>query len=161
VYHAQPRHCLQRISSPDHGQLRAPVLEPAGCGVRLDKRPLRSRVFDAGTIWSPVRTGSRNFTTEVSRRSQSPRPGQCLFSDCRAAASSLIAATTMQRRSSQPDLRDPEASICWPVEIRADWRPRRWVLTKMTGWVQIGSMFALRSLGTCAKRLKFLSWKGD
>src|SRR6185369_14667850 len=79
----------------------------------------------------------------------------------RAAASSLIAATTMQRRSSQPDLRDPEASICWPVEIRADWRPRRWVSYKMTGWVQIGSMFALRSLGTCAKRLKFLSWKGD
>jgi hypothetical protein len=51
-YHAQPRHCLQRISSPDHGQLRAPVFEPAGCGIRLDKRPLRLRVFDAGTIRS-------------------------------------------------------------------------------------------------------------
>jgi hypothetical protein len=30
----------------------------------------------------------------------------------------------------------------------------------MTGWVQIGSKFALRSKPPYVKRLKFLSWKG-
>ena len=39
MYHAQPRHSLQRISCSDDGQLRAPVLEPAGSFVQLDKRP--------------------------------------------------------------------------------------------------------------------------
>jgi len=161
VYHAQPRHCLQRISSPDHGQLRAPVLEPAGCGVRLDKRPLRSRVFDAGTIWSPVRTGSRNFTTEVLTAVPEPSTwtmlilgfvGQRLHrlsppQPCNGDHRSLTFATR----------KPPFAGRSRSAPIG----PRRWVSYKMTGWVQIGSMFALRSLGTCAKRLKFLSWKGD
>jgi hypothetical protein len=48
-----------------------------------------------------------------------------------------------------------------PAEIRADWRPSpAGILSKMTGWVQIGATFALRSSRPYAKRLKFLSWKG-
>jgi len=49
VYHAQPRHSLQRISCPDNGEPRAPVLEPAGFCSRLSK--VRSDCGNiAGTI---------------------------------------------------------------------------------------------------------------
>ena len=44
--------------------------------------------------------------------------------------------------------------------FRPDQRPRRGFSRKMTGWVQIGSKFALRSTTPCVKRLKPLVWKG-
>ena len=46
--YAQPRHCLQRISCPDHSQPRAVVFEPSGGGVRLNENWLLVRGMDAG-----------------------------------------------------------------------------------------------------------------
>jgi PEP-CTERM motif len=47
------------------------------------------------------------------------------------------------------------------IGIIAYWRPSpAGFPSNMTGWVQIGATFALRSSQPYAKRLKFLSWKG-
>ena len=73
MYHAQPRHCLQRIPGPDDGQPRAPVFESAGFCIRLDQSPLA--ILTPGTLPSRVGLGSP-FPAALSRNSLTASPPQ-------------------------------------------------------------------------------------
>ena len=149
MYHAQPRHCLQRISCPDDGQHRAPVHESAGCSVRLNKRPLRLRVFDAGTATVPTRTNTphepagRHVAVGALWTIPSPVP-LTGSADSQAA----LAMRSSYRRSTSR------------IDIRADRRPRCRVSSKITRWAHIEPTLALRSSQPYAKRLKFQRRKG-
>ena len=149
MYHAQPRHCLQRISCPDHGQLRAPVLEPAGCCVRLNKPPpwWRQRRRDDAI---PARTGIRPRTAgeRVAVDAATKLPGACEVLRTRTHVSHVISPCDGQQHKEAFD--ESVGSVVVSALAVAGF---------LSKW-RIGATSALRSSQPYAKRLKFLSWKG-